>query len=192
MQEKCCLCGKKADIFTNQERNGECVKVCLCKKCNTVLHEYVNEFIPILLEKKQVDPSDFLENNFDSVPSFIKDTVRPISDEAKTSLYIEPKYVFPQNKLDKRCESCGILFEDFLLQNHIYGCKFCFIEFKDDIKEFLETIEFKEKHKDNKNVQVDKKKKIAELNDLKQKAVSLEDWDLALLYKKEIDKLNGK
>lgn len=110
-----------------------------------------------------------------------------------TGYIIDPFFVFTQESLGATCKCCGLCLIDYLKQA-IIGCPMCLFYFRDYIKEYIATIETKQRNieieKINKpNKQISYKKTIEKYNKEKQKAIDNRDYKLAARYRDEIIKI---
>jgi protein-arginine kinase activator protein McsA len=139
-EKKCCICNKEiATIKLLQSKENIKKEVWLCEICYNIIQEKAN---------KSVEKDGFWKN-FIPLENPEKNNARPIQlkkrqEMALSKLHIpSPSLLLPTDNLVGICRFCGITLEDFLYQK-IPGCVLCFVDFKDDIKEFLNSIPSKE------------------------------------------------
>jgi protein-arginine kinase activator protein McsA len=112
--------------------------------------------------------------------------------KAIKELPINPSFIFNPSKLMKKCQSCDATLEIFLKQ-YTQCCGHCFINFRNEIRMYLDYIdkEVSKKKVPNKKIE-EPEDKIKDLLQKQKDAISLEDWIKAAQYRDEIKKIQSK
>jgi protein-arginine kinase activator protein McsA len=144
------------------------------------------------------DPGAFLSQKFEEVPEFLGQAIAP-AEKKPTYKVLDPEVVFlPERLNSKRCVNCGLMLTDYFLQE-CHGCKFCFYEFKEEIREYLAAIDeqlvkvsSRPAELDNSPTLVDLQDQVVQLELLKRQATENEDWTEAIRCRDEIIALKDR
>ena len=136
------------------------------------------------------DHTNFMEQNFNMMPDYIQSATK-FNDKMDyfRQIVIQPNCVFINSRLNKVCSCCGLSLQNFLLQFD-KGCAICFLEFKEEIIEYINTLVLRKEVMENQKVViVDAKKEIIELEQKKQIAINNRNYIKAAEYRDKIKML---
>jgi protein-arginine kinase activator protein McsA len=221
----CAKCNdRKAEISYAAMNDCRISFIPLCKGCFSGMRESfktdtknITDWLKNIMEKNSVSYDDIeyasrngfedisalsprlnnlnARSSYGALPQFVQKSI--VNDELNKELevIIEPEHVFSLAALSCRCRNCGIPLDKFMRQE-MQGCSFCFFEFREEIIQYLNSLEEKRKSFSQKKP---RKKKLSsddiirKLEKDKNEAIEHRDYSLAVKIRDEINKIkNGK